>query len=122
MEKNKLIEMRKSKKLSQLQIAKLLNMTASCYSKRECGDTYIRLEEWGELAKILDVPFDEIYEPFEERSSNTCTDNAFAMCMGPNYGTNNNYTVPEALLETQQKYIAKLEDENKELKQLLEKK
>jgi len=37
-------------------------------------------------------------------------------------GTNNIYAIPKELLENQQKYIAKLEKENEELKRLLERK
>jgi transcriptional regulator with XRE-family HTH domain len=121
MEKFKLLEMRKSKGLSQQQIAEQLNMDVSCYSKRESGQVYIKIEEWEKLAEFFDVPINEIYES-DEKQSNICNDKAFANFLGTNYGTNNNYTVPESLLENQQKYITKLEEEIKELRRLLEKK
>jgi len=125
MKKNKLIEMRNSKKIPQHQIAELMNMDASCYSRRENGEVYMKIEEWEKLAKILDVPLGEIYEA-DERQSNTCSDNASGNFIGTNFGPNNIYTTSELLIEmlqkhneTQQKYITKLEEENRELKKLV---
>jgi len=45
MEKTKLLEVRKSKRFSQQQIAEQLNMDVSCYSKRENGQVYMKIEE-----------------------------------------------------------------------------
>jgi len=115
MEKTKLMEMRKSKRIPQEKIAEYLNMSVSCYNRRERGLVYIKNEEWEKLAKILNVPVDDIYES-DETHSFICNDNASATFFGTNHGTNNIYTVPKDLLETQQKYIAKLEEEIKELK------
>jgi len=119
------MEIRNSRKISQSQIAELMNMDASCYSRRESGEVYLKIEEWEKLAKILDVPLSEIYEA-DERQSNTCSDNASGNFIGTNFGPNNIYTISEMLLEmqqkhieTQQKYITKLEEENRELKRLL---
>ena len=120
MVKTKLIDVRKSKKISPKHIAEQLDMDVSCYYKRERGEIYIRHEEWEHLAQILDVPFNEIYQS-DENQSNICKDKASANVVGTNLGTSNFYTVPENLLETQQKYIAKLEEEIEELKQLLKK-
>ena len=117
MEKIKLLEVRKSKGLSQDQIAKQLYMDVSSYNRREQGQMKINIMEWEKLAKILNVPLDEIYES-EEGLLFICKDNA----SGNYQGTNNLYAVPEFLLETQQKYIKKLEIEIAELKALLEKK
>jgi len=118
MEKTKLIEVRKSKRIPQEQIAEYLNMSVSCYNRREKGLVYIKNEEWEKLAKILDVPLSEIYEA-DERQSNTCNDNASANFIGTNLGTSNIYTIPKELLETQQKYILILEEKIKELEKLL---
>jgi len=116
MEKIKLLEMRKSKGLSQNQIAERLCMDVSNYNRRENGQVKINIPEWEKLAKILEVPLDEIYES-EESQVFICKDNSSV-----NYqGTNNIYSVPEFLLETQQKYIKRLEEEIVELKGLSEK-
>ena len=117
MEKIKLLEARKSKGFSQNQIAEKLFMDVSNYNRREKGQVKMNITEWERVAKVLDVPIDEIYEP-EESQMFICKDNASA-----NYqGTNNIYSVPQSLLETQQKYIRKLEEEIAGLKALLEKK
>ena len=125
MEKIKLLEMRKSKGFSQNQIAERLCMDVSNYNRRENGQVKINIPEWEKLAKILDVPLGEIYEP-DGNQSNTCSDNASGNFIGTNFGPNNIYTASEVLiemlqkhLEMQQKYITKLEDENKELKKIL---
>ena len=114
MEKTKLLEVRKSKGFSQNQIAEKLFMDVSNYNRREKGLVKINITEWERLAKALDVPLNEIYES-EENQMFICKDNASV-----NYqGTNNIYSVPEFLLETQQKYIKKLEEEITVLKNLL---
>jgi len=115
MEKIKLIEARKSKGLSQNQIAEKLYMDISSYCRRENGQRKIHITEWEKLSKILEVPLEEIFEPDE---SQVCIwkDNAY----GNYQGTVNVYAVPESLLESQQKLIKKLEDEISELKVLLQ--
>ena len=116
MEKVKLLEMRKSKGFSQQQIAEKLFMDVSNYNRRESGLSKITISEWEKLAKILEVPLNEIYET-DEKQFFICKDSA-----SQNYqGTNNIYAVPESLLENQQKYISKLEEENAALKLQLEK-
>jgi transcriptional regulator with XRE-family HTH domain len=121
MEKTKLIEMRNLKRLSQQHIAEQLNMDVSCYNRREKGEVYIKIEEWEKLAKILNVPISEIFET-DEKQSFICKDKSSSNFFGTNNGTSNIYTIPEALFDTMQKYITKLEEEIKELKWLLEKK
>ena len=119
MKKTKLIEVRNSKKIPQHQIAELMNMDTSCYSKRENGVTYMKIEEWEKLAKILNVPLSDIYES-DDKQVFICSDHASPNFLGTNNSTNNFYPIPETLLENQQKYIIKLEEENRELKRLLE--
>ena len=118
MEKLKLQEIRTRKGFTQSQMADLLCMDVANYNRREKGAVKISISQWEKLAKILETPIEEIYEAdeslvFINKDS-----------VSVNYqGTNNHYSVvPEFLLETQQKYIQKLEKENAELKALLEKK
>jgi len=117
MEKNKLFEARKSKGLSQLQIAQKLNMDHSSYQRREKGQIKIHITEWEKLSKILEVPLEEIFES-EESQVFIWKDNA----SGNYQGTTNIYSVPESLLENQQELIRKLKEEIAELKVLLKQK
>jgi DNA-binding XRE family transcriptional regulator len=115
--KEKLIEVRNMRGFTQTDMAEKLSMEVSSYNRRENGETKIRIDQWAKLAKVLNVPIENIYEEDEKQSLNF-KDNATG-----NYCANNLYiTVPEALMETQQKYIQKLEEENAELKQLIMKK
>ena len=116
MEKIKLIERRKIKGLSQSAVADKLCMDVSNYCRRENGQVRILTHEWEKLADILDVSVEDIYEA-DENQIFICKDNA----TGNYQGTNNIYSIPEHLLETQRKYIEKLENENRELRKLIEK-
>ncbi len=107
MEKQKLIETRKSRGYSQEQMAKHLHMDVSNYNRREKGQAKITSTEWEKLANLLNVSVEEIFES-EETTFIICKDQS----VGINNGTNNVYTIPEFLLESQRKYIAKLEEEN----------
>ena len=111
MEKVRLIKKRKESEISQKMIAERLCMDVSCYNRREKGQIKISLQEWERLAEILEVPLEEIYES-DDSQVFICKDNA----TGNYQGTNNIYSVPEHLLETQRKYIAILENEIAELK------
>src|SRR5690606_533217 len=113
MEKIKLIEARKSKGFSQSQMAEQLCMDVSNYNRREKGQAKISFSEWEKLSKILEVPVENIYENeetkffvFKDRST------------GNYLGTNHIYSIPEYLLESQRKYIARLEEEITLLKNL----
>jgi len=112
--KTKLQETRIKKGLSQEQIANMLGMTQSNYSRKENGSSKISKQEWEKLSKTLQVPLEEI---FENDDSNIFI---FQDHSTGNYsGTNNIYSIPkhiEELLETQKKYIEKLEEEIKALK------
>jgi len=113
MEKIRLISRRKESNISQAAIAEKLCMDASNYNRREKGQIRISPHEWKKLADILEVPVEEIYEP-EDNQVFVCKDNSTVHYL--NQGTNNIYSVPEHLLETQRKYIAILENEIVELK------
>ena len=120
MEKIKLIVARRKKGYSQLNMAEELGIDESNYSRREKGLTKINIEEWVKLSQILSVPIENIYEDdenfFSISNDNSSGNNSY-------YGNNNNiYSVPEFILETQQKYIQKLEEENNHLKERLNEK
>ena len=111
MEKIKLIEARKSKGLSQQQLAEKLCMDVSNYNRREKGQSKVSSSEWEKLASVLEVPVEDIFES-EESIFIICKDQS----VGINNGTNNVYTIPELLLESQRKYIQRLEEEIQTLK------
>lgn len=114
MEKQKLIETRKKRGYSQEQMAKHLHMDVSNYNRREKGQAKITSTEWEKLASILDVSVEEIFES-EESNFFVFRDNS----TGNYLGNKHIYSIPEFLLESQRKYIAKLEEENAELKKKL---
>ena len=114
MEKTKLIQTRTKKGFTQQQVADYLNMDISNYSRREKGTVKIINNEWEKLSKFLTVNVEEIYEA-EESMVFICKDNA----TGNYQGNNHIYSIPEYMLESQRKYIAKLEEENHILKQKL---
>lgn len=104
MVKQKLLNKRKSQKISQENMAFYMGITQSQYCRRENGISKISKTEWYKLAEILKTNLFEIYED----------DDVY-----------NNYsffrdTYNEQLLniktETLTKYIQKLEIENKNLK------
>ncbi|MDR2836075.1 MAG: helix-turn-helix domain-containing protein [Bacteroidales bacterium] len=115
MEKIKLIEERKKKGLSQTNMAEKLCIDESNYCRREKGQLKIHSSEWEKLAQILGVSVEDIYES-DDSQFFICKDNASG-----NYQCNNIYSIPEFILETQKKYIQKLEEENLQLKELLRK-
>lgn len=108
--------MRNFKGFTQKQIAQELCMGITAYNRREKGEVSININQWEKLAEILDVPLREIFEP-DEKQVFICNDNTSV-----NYqGTNHIHSVKESLIETQLKYITKLEEENAALKRLLDK-
>ncbi|MDR3218234.1 MAG: helix-turn-helix transcriptional regulator [Dysgonamonadaceae bacterium] len=111
MEKNRLIGRRKANGFSQSMVAEKLCMDVSNYNRREKGQVKISLREWEKLADILQVPIEEIYES-DDTQVFICRDSSTVHYQG----TNNIYSVPEYLLDTQRKYIEILENEIRELR------
>jgi hypothetical protein len=72
----------------------------------------ISLREWEKIADTLQVPIEEIYES-DENQVFICRDSSTAHYQG----TNHIYSVPEYLLESQRKYIEKLEAEIREFRE-----
>lgn len=113
MEKTRLIEARKRRNVSQEKMADILCMDVSNYNRREKGTAKISVQEWQKIAETLEVPLEEIYEN-EESMVMIFNDNAVGN--GNGIIVNNNYNIPLSLLESQKKYIEKLEAEIEELK------
>ena len=102
----KLKNLRKQKGYSQEQMAKTLSTDTSNYSHKEHD------EEWEKLANTLDVPLEEIQEKDVKFSFNF--DSSTLHDDSENNITYSN--VPDFFIETQKKYIEKLEEEIKQLK------
>lgn len=114
MEKTRLIRLRQNKGISQEQMADKLAVATSTYSRKEGGHVKIRHEEREKIAAFLNVPIEDVYES-DETNYFVIKDQATA-----NYlGTNHVYSIPEYFLETQRKYIERLEKEIDELKSKL---
>jgi len=114
MEKTKLIQVRNQKGITQKFMAEKLFMDVSNYNRREKGLMKISPQEWERIAAVLNVKLDEIYETddhnffvFKDQST------------GNYLGNNNIYSIPEYILDVQKKYIQKLEEENKILREKL---
>ncbi|MRX70416.1 Helix-turn-helix [Flavobacterium resistens] len=109
--KQKLINKRIEKNKTQEEVAYLLGITQSQYSRRESGITKITKNEWNELAKILDTNLEAIYEPHDGIYivKNESKQNLEHL--------NHEYLEHfEFTLLIMKKYIEKLEQENKSLK------
>jgi transcriptional regulator with XRE-family HTH domain len=113
MEKTKLIHARKVKGLTAKEIADLLSIEEYSYRRREKGDTKIARKEWKRLAEILEVEFDEIFEP----------DYYPINCNNGEGQINNDthkieyYNIPKEMVENQQEFIALLKSQIETLKQ-----
>ncbi|WP_395078145.1 helix-turn-helix transcriptional regulator [Flavobacterium sp.] len=116
MEKTKLIQARTKRGFTQQQLAEALCVDVSNYNRREKGQIKISNTEWEKLSKILETPIEEIYEQ-EDSMVFICKDNA----TGNYQGNNHIYSIPEYFLDNQKKYIQKLEEENQNLKNEMEK-
>ena len=85
-------------------------MDVSNDNRREKGTSKIASNEFGKLTKILQVPIEDVFEN-DDSMVFICRDNE----TGNYQGNNSIYSIPEFMLESQRKYILKLEEENKNL-------
>ena len=109
MEKTKLIKVRNTKGLTQDEMAVMMGMDQTTYSRKEKGNLKINSREWKKIAQILDVPLSEIFEQ-EDISvviNNDNSPNSKVMTYSSDY-----CNVPEYILESLRNYIKKLEFEN----------
>lgn len=107
MVKTKLQELRLQRGFSQEEIADLLGMTQSNYSRKENGVTRISAPEWNFIAKKLDVNIEDIYEPEE-------TTIIYKNNKGNSFNSGTiNIHVPDFVFE----YIETIKEQNQLLKQ-----
>ena len=122
MVKEKLFDARTKKGLSQEQLADLVGMTQSNYSRKENGIKKIVDAEWDKIAKELEVKKEDIYE---EDSQNIVYKKIKGNSPINNSGNIHYFNMPDFVLEhiellkTQN---AALKLENQKLKEELEKK
>ena len=109
--KNKLIEARNNRGYAQEFMAGTLKIDVSSYSRKENGIIKITNHEWQKLAKELEMPIEDIYES-DERMIFVFNDHSTG-----NGNIVTNYTIPQSVLDTQKKYIEKLEEEIRLLKE-----
>jgi transcriptional regulator with XRE-family HTH domain len=123
MQKKKLFDKRNERGFTQEHIADLLGMDQPQYSRRENGETKLKINEWEKIAQILAVPISEI---FESDDSNIYINNENNS--GDNSGYNNTKIIGtnEIVIENLNSYInllkeeiKKVKDENQELKEKL---
>jgi len=69
MKKEKLIQIRKAKKISQADIATFLKISQTQYQKRESGKIKISDEEWKRMAQLLEVDVEEIFDSNSEHTN-----------------------------------------------------
>ncbi|MCU7613105.1 helix-turn-helix transcriptional regulator [Chryseobacterium sp. GMJ5] len=112
--KEKLRNLRKQKGMSQEKMAKILSTDTSNYSRKERGETRMHDEEWEKLAEALNVPVEEIKE--ENLSGIVHNDNSTFNDNSGNY-YNQNFNIPNSIIENLQDYIALLKKEIENLKE-----
>jgi len=106
MEHQKLIALRKTKGVTQEQMAAKIPMEQTTYSRKERGKSPISEEEWARIAKTLNVPVEEIKE-----------ENASVAIKNGNCTFNDNaiviqyINIPQEVYAIVMKYNAKLEEE-----------
>jgi transcriptional regulator with XRE-family HTH domain len=105
MNKIKLIQTRLARGLSQEELADLIGMSQSNYSRRESGRKNISDIEWNRIAKELGVEIETIYEPDEVSSALSNTTNMYQ------------FNIPDFIME----HMELLKKENKKLKEQLRK-
>lgn len=108
MVQTKLKILRKERGLSQEKMAKILSTDPSNYSRKERGEIKIHDEEWQKIANALEVPIEDIKND-DSKFSFQFDNSTFHDHSGSNITYSN---IPDFFLETQKKYIEKLEQDN----------
>jgi len=96
--------LRKERGISQVKMAKILSTDPSNYSRKERGEVGIHDEEWQKLADALEVSVKDI--------KNDETNFTFYTFNDDSKSNITYFNIPDFFLETQKKYIKKLEKEN----------
>ncbi|WP_292008544.1 helix-turn-helix transcriptional regulator [Chryseobacterium sp.] len=105
MQKEKLRFIRKSKGITQKQMADFLCTAISNYCRKENGEVKIIKNEWEKIAKFLDVAIEDIFE--EDRFPDST-------------GIKIQNHINTSMIESLQDYIRLLKDENTQLRAKIE--
>lgn len=117
MKQEKLTKTRKMKGFSQYELATLINMEQTTYSRKERGIHDFTAREWEQMAQALGSTVEEIKEEKPMQYNENCTFNENSICcVGVHYAT-----IPKELVEMMEKYIKVLERENESLRKGLKK-
>ena len=116
MKKQKLIDARLAKGMSQQEVADEINLNQSQYHRRENGEIPIKKKQWESIAKALGVKVEDI------KDDDTFTNIYNYDNHSGNYSASNNYfyNIPDFVMKNQQKYIEMLENKVKDLTEALE--
>jgi transcriptional regulator with XRE-family HTH domain len=117
MVQEKLRNLRKEKGMSQEKMAKILSTDTSSYSRKENGKSKIHDDEWEKLAKALDVSVDDLKD--DGNSGIVHNDNSTFNDNSGNY-YNQNFNIPNSIIENLQDYINLLKEQNESLKKEVE--
>jgi transcriptional regulator with XRE-family HTH domain len=112
--KEKLIEKRKEKGFSQEKMADLLGLDTSNYSRRENGETQIKIAEWERIAQILSVPLSDIFESEESSIYQINSKNSSGQMIGDH---NSIMGIDAKTLDHLNSFIELLKDENNTLRE-----
>ena len=75
----KLISIRKTKKITKKQIANLIGMEQTTYSRKERGISPITIAEWERIAKALEVSVEKIVEPNNNNTQSFFNEKALSL-------------------------------------------
>ena len=109
----KLKNLRKAKRLSQIDMAKLAAMEQTTYSRKESGKSSITEEEWQRFAKALEVSVEDIKndQTMVFKNENCTFSDGAIGSVGIQY-----INIPKDVLDTILRYNQKLEEEVRALK------
>lgn len=118
MQKKKLFDKRNERGFTQEQMADLLGIDQPQYSRRESGETKLKINEWEKISQILAVPISDVFESDDANIYINNKNNS-----GDNSGYNNTKIIGanEIVIENLNDYIKVLKDEVTILKNRLEK-
>lgn len=108
----KLMNARKSRGYTQSQMAELVAMEQTTYSRKEIGKSSITDDEWNKFAKVLKIPVEDIKEVKAATNINNSNWSLNDNSIGIQY-----VNIPQNVFEIIIKYNAKLEQEINTLNQ-----
>lgn len=112
----KLRNLRKQRGYTQEYMSKIIATDVSNYSRKENDEVRIYDDEWEKLAAALDVPVEAIKE---ERATNVVHNDNSTFSDNSNSGNfyNQQFNVPDSIIENLQSYIKILEEKIVALKE-----